>query len=179
MLTPLWQPLPRVRRIMLGIRKESFPHKEGDTLFNARATFFSYCKKFPRKKHQQHVVLEYKRGSSTITVLSTAVHIYRYVMRRKINCRAKKTRVEAASRKMAGWIRVTPFLAKRIPPSSCQRKICTQNYLGVKTRHNRGRSRRLFETTASIPKRAKPSTFKNSDLIRKNEIFLQISLDIH
>ncbi len=100
---------------MLGIRKESFPHKEGDTLFNARATFFSYSKKFSRKKHQQHVVLEYKRGSSTITVLSTAVHIYRYVMRRKKLPGKKK--VEAAYKQNAGGIRVTLFLAKQIPPS--------------------------------------------------------------
>ncbi len=56
---------------------------EKETRYSTHAQlFFSYSKKFSRKKHQ-HVVLEYKRGSSTITVLSTAVHIYRYVMRRK------------------------------------------------------------------------------------------------
>ena len=42
--------LPRVRRIMLGIRKESSPHKEGDTLFNARATFFFVQQKILAKK---------------------------------------------------------------------------------------------------------------------------------
>ena len=42
--------LPRVRRIMLGIRNESSPHKEGDTLFNARATFFFVQQKILAKK---------------------------------------------------------------------------------------------------------------------------------